>query len=301
MWGARAAGCRYPPGRAGRWAPFVLALPLAIGPAAAPAPADRLAADSPAIMSSKPAGPARPAAEVYQATVIVTGTDMRSRPFGFAQALRAVLVKVSGEPRLRDDPRVTALAAHADASVVSFSYVDRMAGRPVHDEQGTRDRPYELTVRFDPAKVDKALADLGERPWRGRRPVVVPVLAVRGFGAPYLLSAENRAGAEQRAAFADVARDYAMTVRIPTGGELARWHVAVGGFPSPPVGLPPDQAVVAGTLEFQEALPGWVGSWRMRWRGRDYAWGIRGVNFDQAFRDLIRGVVRVASGHGAPD
>jgi hypothetical protein len=39
----------------------------------------------------------------------------------------------------------------------------------------------------------------------------------------------------------------------------------------------------------------------MRWRGRDYVWGIRGVNYDKAFRDLIEGVVRVASGHGAPD
>jgi hypothetical protein len=35
----------------------------------------------------------------YQATAIVTGYDMRSRPAGFAHCLREVLVKVSGEPR----------------------------------------------------------------------------------------------------------------------------------------------------------------------------------------------------------
>jgi hypothetical protein len=39
----------------------------------------------------------------------------------------------------------------------------------------------------------------------------------------------------------------------------------------------------------------------MRWRGVDYAWGIKGVNYDEAFRDLVRGVLRVASGHGAPE
>jgi hypothetical protein len=39
----------------------------------------------------------------------------------------------------------------------------------------------------------------------------------------------------------------------------------------------------------------------MRWRGLDYAWRISGVNFDEAFRDIMRGVARVASGHGAPD
>jgi len=41
----------------------------------------------------------------YQAYAIVTGTDMRQRPWGMAQCLREVLVKVSGDPRLKDDPR----------------------------------------------------------------------------------------------------------------------------------------------------------------------------------------------------
>jgi uncharacterized protein len=249
---------------------------------------------------------ARPAAaqlnDFYQATVIVTGTDMRSRPSGFAQALRTVLVKVSGEPRLHDDPRVIARAAHADALVTSYSYVDRMAGRPVHDEQGTRDRPYNLTVHFDAAQVDHVLASLGEHPWLGARPVVVPVVAFHGFGKSYVLSAESPADEEvQRRAFADAARDYGLTVRFPTDRELAAWDVVAGRFPMPRAAPAPGTALVAGTLEFQEALPGWAGSWKMRWRGAGYTWGIRGVNFDEAFRDVIRGVARVASGHGAPE
>jgi uncharacterized protein len=253
------------------------------------------------ISAAGPASGAQPANELYQATVIVTGTDARSRPFGFAQALRAVLVNVSGEPRLHDDPRVSGLAAHAEAMVASFSYVDRMAGRPVHDEQGTRDRPYNLTVKFVPARIDKALADLAQRPWRGNRPVVVPVLAVRFGTASYLLSAESRAGAEQRAAFADMARAYAMTVRFPTDADFAAWGIRPGTFPSLHAATAADDAVVAGTLEFKESLPGWVGSWRWRWRGTDYAWGIKGVSFDEAFRDIVRGVLRVASGHGGPE
>ncbi len=247
-------------------------------------------------------GLAQDASSLYQATAVVTGVDMRSRPTGFARCLREVLVKVSGEPRLRDDPRVSELAAHADALVISFDYVDQMAGIKVHDDQGTYDRSYNLTVRFDKARLDKTLADLGEQPWRGERPVVVPVLAVRGFtGASYLLSAENPAGAEQRPAFANAAGDFGMTLRFPTEAELAAWGITVGQFPSPQATPAPGQAIVAGTLEFQQALPGWVGSWRMRWHGAEYAWGIRGVNYDEAFRDVIRGVVRIASGHGAPD
>ncbi len=266
-----------------RWTLFLTAVPCAL------------------VIAAAPSGRAQLTRESYQATVIVTGTDMRSRPFGFAQALRSVLVNVSGEPRLRADPRVTALAAHADAFVASFSYVDRMAGRPIHDEQGTRDRPYYLTVTFVQGRIDEALAGLGERPWRGPRPVVVPVLAVRFGTASYLLSAESGAGVEQRAAFADVAHEFGLKVLFPTDAELAAWGVAMGRFPSPHAAPSPRQALVSGTLVFHEALPGWVGSWRMRWRGVDYTWGIRGVNFDEAFRDIVRGVVRVASGHGAPD
>src|SRR5258708_15146559 len=145
---------------------------------------------------------AQEADALYQAVAIVTGTDMRSRPTGFAQALREVLVKLTGEPLLLRDPRVAELAAHADTLVLSFDYVDQLAGVPRHDEQGTYDRPHDLTVRFDPARIDAALAALGEQPWRGARPAIVPGLAVRGFGAPYLLSAESPAGAQPRAAFA---------------------------------------------------------------------------------------------------
>jgi uncharacterized protein len=253
------------------------------------------------VAAAAPPGWAQETSELYQATAIVTGSDTRYRSAGFAQCLRDVLVKVSGEPRLHDDPRIAELVAHADALVVSFSYVDQLAGIPIHDDQGTYDRPHDLTVHFDPERIDKALAELGEQPWRGERPVVVPVLVVRGVAAPYLLSAENPAGAEQRTSFADMAREYGMTVRIPTEAEFAAWAVTVDRFPAPRAESSPRQAVIAGTLEFQEALPGWVGSWRMRWHGVDYAWQISGVNYDKAFVDIVRGVVRVASGHGDPD
>jgi hypothetical protein len=252
------------------------------------------------IASAVPASRAQEAGTLYQAVPIVTGTDMRSRPAGFAQALREVLVKLSGEPLLLRDPRLSELMAHAGDLVVSFDYVDQLAGIPRHDEQGTYDRPQNLTVRFDPARIDKVLADLGERPWRGPRPVVVPVLAVRRFTASYLLSAEIPAGTEQRAAFANVADELGMNFRIPTEAELAGWGVTPGKFPAPHAAPLPDEALVAGTLEFEETLPGWVGSWRMRWHDVDYAWGISRVNFDAAFRDIVRGVVRVASGHGSP-
>jgi hypothetical protein len=245
-------------------------------------------------------GSADGTSDLYKATVIVTGYDMRSRPKGFAQSLREVLVKVSGEPRLTRDPRVAELAAHADQLITKFDYVDQMAGIKVHDDQGTYDRSYNLTVEFDPAKVDAVLADFGEHPWLGERPVIVPALSVQRVAKSYLLSAENPTGADQAASLATVAREFAMTVRIPSEAELAAWGVTLGQFPSPKVTSTSDQAIVAATLEFKEELPGWVGTWHLRWREVDYSWSISGVNFDEAFRDVVRGVMRVASGHDGP-
>ena len=239
----------------------------------------------------------------YQANDIVTGFGVEWRQKGFAHCLTEVLVRLSGEPRLEHDPRVVALAAHAEALVASFDYADVLLGMgfPVHDDQGTSDRPEYLVARFDHAKIEQALADLGAPVWRGRHPRVVPVLAVHGPGRSYLLSAEVPSGTGQRDSLAAVGIQYGLEVRVPTEAEFAQWGVGLDDFPSPTVEPDDEQALVAGTLAFDEAKPGWVGSWRMRWKGTDYAWGIGGVNFDEAFRSLMRGVLRIASGHGAPD
>lgn len=239
---------------------------------------------------------------MYRASAIVTGTDMRQRPWGFARTLREVLVKSSGDPRLADDPRTAQIAAHADRFVACFSYVDTMAATPLHDDQGTYDRPYKLTVTFIPARIDSLLAQFGDKSWRGERPVVVPVLLVHGRKPPpYVLSAEIPAGVEQRGAFAVAAGRFGLKVRIPSDAELRACGARVGRLPSAPPPSGAGEAIVVGTLEWSEALPGWVGKWRMRWHGTDYAWGISGVNYDAAFRNIVRGVARVASGAGPPD
>ena len=239
---------------------------------------------------------------LYQADTIVTGTDMRQRPWGFAQCLREVLVKVSGDPRLRQDARVAALAADADRFVASFDYVDLMAHLRRNDDQGSYDRPHRLTVHFDPAKIDAALAALGDAPWRVARPVIVPILLVRGpKPPPYLLSAEAPAGREQRGSLVEAAHEFGMTVRLPSDAELAAWGVAADHFPPQEiVRAAPGEALVLGTLTWSETLPGWIGKWRANWRGGARDWGISGVNYDAAFRDIVAGVVRLASGRGAP-
>lgn len=239
---------------------------------------------------------------MYQAYEIVTGADMRQRPWGFARTLREVLVKASGDPRLKDDPRVAPLADRAADFVACFTYADRMADVPLHDEQGTYDRPYKLTVTFAPDKIDAVLATLGDKPWRGERPVAVPVLRVEGHKPPpYLLSAEAPEGTDQRAAFAVAAGQFGLQVRFPSAAELAGWGISLDHFPPAPPPSTAGEAVVLGTLDWNEALPGWVGGWRLRWQNADRRWGVSGVNYDAAFRDILGGVDLIASGNGVPD
>jgi hypothetical protein len=257
------------------------------------------AAGMPAL-AEETAGP--DTAALYSAYAIVTGTDMRQRPWGFAQCLREVLVKVAGDPRLKDDPRVGSLADHADQLVASFDYVDLMAGIPKKDDQGSYDRPHRLTVHFDPAKIDGLIVQLGDTPWRGKRPVIVPVLLIEGPKPPsYLLSAETPRGEEQRGAFAVAAGEFGMKVRIPTEAELGAWVSTIDNFQPKPPATDGSEAIVTGTLEWSETLPGWTGKWRTRWNGVEHRWGISGVNYDAAFRDIARGLVLLASGRGAPD
>ena len=237
---------------------------------------------------------------LYQATAVVTGTDMRQRPQGFAETLTEVLVKVSGDPRLADDPRVAELAGHAESLVAAYDYVDPRAWFLHHDDQGTYDRSHELTVRFDPAKVDAALAELGSAPWRGPRPLLTPIVIVRRDWAPFLLSADVMRGAEMRQTIVRLAAQYGMGVHFPTDDDLAAWGIGLVGFPAP-LGAPdPGQLRIAGSLSLDIHAMGWVGVWRVRMNGRDYEWRIGGVGFDQAFERMVRGAVMLVHGTGTP-
>jgi hypothetical protein len=61
-----------------------------------------------------------------------------------------------------------------------------------------------------------------------------------------------------------------------------------------------DRALI-GTLTWSDAELGWIGAWRLDEGGNTYVWEIRGVGFDDAFRNAMRGAAQVLSGNGQPD
>ena len=237
----------------------------------------------------------------YQATAIVTGTDLRQRPYGFANCLLQVLMKLTGQPKLRDDPAVKALADHAETLVESFAYVDPRAAVLHHDDQGTYDRSHELTVRFKPKEVDAAIEALGLAVWHDPRPLLNPVILVRTRDPDaYLLSLETPRGADMRLSLVRIAAGYGVGVHFSTDGELAEWGVDTIGPPDPLGPADTNRVRVTGTLSFNTIEGGWTGSWWAEFGGVEHHWEIHRASYDQAFDSLASGAVELAAGTGSP-
>jgi hypothetical protein len=245
--------------------------------------------------------------DIYTTRAVVTGTDERNRPLGFSLCLEDVLVKVSGDASILSDRRFAALAAAAGQYVSTFSYRDRFEGKPVHDEQGTYDRPHFLTCQFDPKKIDGVLKMLGRKPWLGRRPRLVLVLSVHGRTNSGLLSRDGVFDPDMREALANAAQRYGLTVSLPSVVTLQDNQINIGTAESIPTerllkvaALSDGELPLVGDLRWSDAALGWVANWRLAVNGRGHSWSVSGVNYDEAFRNAVRGAARVLSGNGGP-
>jgi hypothetical protein len=244
---------------------------------------------------------------LYQARTIVTGQREETRIPGLKLCLRNVLVRVSGDPRIADNPALGKLIETPEAAMTGYTYRDLYAQRPIRDEQGTRDRPYEMTVDYDPAMIDSILAALGSRPWTAPRPTLMIFLAVKHIGMSYILSADIPEGSFQRESFAIASYTFAMPIIIPSLRKLDPAALTFETLPKTPLSDLQRLAVewgadkaLAGTLTWNREMLGWIAEWRMLHDGTEQGWAIGGVNFDAAFRNALGGAAQILSGNGTP-
>jgi uncharacterized protein len=259
-----------------------------------------------ALLLSSLTATASPRADLYQCRAFVTGQGEAERARGFGLCLQAVLVKVSGDAHLRADARLAPLKQAAAQFVAGYTYHDRMTGLPLHDEQGTRDRPFDLTVAFDPPKIDAALRQLGVAPWPPPRPVLAVFLGVRDAKRAYVLTEDGERGLGERLSLRDAAAQRGIPLRLPKAQLAAKEHLSYAGLAAASAsrrhalaGAIGGDAGLAGSLAWSEAALGWTAQWRLAWQGREYRWRISGVSFDDAFRDALDHAVAILSGHGA--
>ncbi len=111
--------------------------------------------------------------------------------------------------------------------MTSYEYEDRMKGTPVRDEQGTRDRPHDLRIKFDSAKIDAALADLALKPWGSDRPPVIAFVTVEYPASKYVLTSDGDQGLGQKQALVAAATRRGMAVSLPANA-VAAPNVASG-------------------------------------------------------------------------
>lgn len=239
------------------------------------------------------------APDLYRAETIVTGTGEAERIRGFREGLREVIVKLTGDPRLFGDRRLDETLRDPQRWVADFELEDRMKGIPVHDEQGTRERPHFLRMRFEAARLDAELGRLGLSKWADRPPIAV-WLGVRTGAASYLLSASGPEGYGQRVSLLRSAERRGLQVTLPpersTEVSIALEDVAADDLSRLEAASEPGSAILSGLLSIAEG-----GRWDIRWRlvhrGRSRAWSKMGISFDVALLDGLDTAALTLSGN----
>ncbi|MEH2553140.1 hypothetical protein V1286_000669 [Bradyrhizobium algeriense] len=246
-------------------------------------------------------------ADLYRAKVTVTGQGETNRIFGFAVCLEDVLIKVSGALKLSGDPRLAAYKSKAKGFVTGFSYRDQFFGKPIRDEQGTRDRPYDLTVEFEESKIDDILKTLGLKPWLSHRPRLAVFVEMEQGVRNYIVTTDGTQSDLQRDALLAAADKRGMDIVLPGTAALAKSNITgaelrTAPFPAlaPIAAEQGGEVVLVGRLVWNDRDLGWATQWQMDWGGRMHRWQVRGVTFDEAFRRGIGGAAQVLSGNGDP-
>jgi len=245
---------------------------------------------------------------LYQMQAVVTGTGEKNRRLGFEECLRDAVVKVSGDQRLLKAPGLVAALADAASYVESFRYRDRLEGIPIHDEQGTHDRPHDLFCTLDRAKLDALLSVLGSRPWLAERPRLILFLSVENARQRFMLTRGGSESPYMRDSLLAAAEPLAMQVDAPDAKALEAGGI---GFQTLSEARPEVLASIAaqsggdlplvGSLVWSQEELGWIATWHLGSNGKRYDWQVRGVSFDDAFRNAMAGALQILSGNGRPE
>ena len=133
------------------------------------------------------------------------------------------------------------------------------------------------------------------------------VLKVHGRTNSGLLSRDGPFDPDMREALANAAQRYGLTVNLPSAATLEGNQINIDTAESTPpdrllrlVELSDSELPLVGDLRWSDAALGWVASWSLAVNGQRHRWSVSGVNYDEAFRNAIRGAARVMSGNGKP-
>jgi hypothetical protein len=133
------------------------------------------------------------------------------------------------------------------------------------------------------------------------------VLSVHGRTNSGLLSRDGSFDPDMREALANAAQRYGLTVNLPGAAMLEGNQINIDSAESTPpdrllrlAELSDSELPVVGDLRWSDAALGWVANWNLAVNGQYHRWSVSGVNYDEAFRNAVRGAARILSGNGEP-
>jgi uncharacterized protein len=228
--------------------------------------------------------------DLYRAETIVTGQGEPERLRGFRVGTEEAVVKLTGDATLLGSERIAPVIDRSAELVQDFTYEDRMKGIPVHDEQGTRDRPHYLRIRFDKAKFDAAMAEAKLKKWQGGRPLLALWLGIKDARSATLLSADGPEGYGQREVLKDISKKRGVPIVLPPAGASAvSYHTIAGGDAGAlrqEAGKLGADGLLFGTLDFDGDVA-WNTRWTVSGKGVEATWSMKGVTFDTALKAAI--------------
>src|SRR5215831_17832930 len=133
------------------------------------------------------------------------------------------------------------------------------------------------------------------------------LLAVHGRTNSGMLSGDGAFDPDMREALANATQRYGLTVSLPSVATLQSNQINVdtatitsGDRLARVAELSDSDLSLVGDLRWSDAALGWVATWSLEASGRRHRWSVSGVNYDEAFRNAVRGAARVLSGNGEP-
>jgi hypothetical protein len=146
--------------------------------------------------------------EMYQATAPVSDRSEAAQTAAFQNAMRTVLIRVTGRRSADEDPNLSQLVANARRYVQQY--------RAAPDSQ--------LWVAFDGPAIERWLTQNGQPLWGHERPTTLVLLAVQtGPQSGSVIATED--ASELKAAIDAAAAVRGLPLVWPSGAELQKYHI----------------------------------------------------------------------------
>ena len=225
-------------------------------------------------------------AEMYQATAPVTDRSEAAQTAAFQNAMKTVLIRVTGRRNADEDPALSALVNNARRYVQQY--------RTAPDSQ--------LWVTFDGPAIERWLTQNGQPLWGHERPTTLVLLGVQtGAQSGSVVTTEDSSDLKSAIDAAAAARGLPLV--WPSGAELQKFHI---DYAAVSTGSPSTFAEIGRRMGSDGVLIGRASSAsanaNIRWthlfqdRSSEYSGTLEGVN---RAADLYAGLF-AASGAAVP-